>query len=615
MMYIASSLCFTNTFADTDIKQTIKSASELDYPPFCIVSDDRKADGFSVELLQAAIQKMGLDVEFKIGVWTEIKSDLKDGKIDVLPLVGRTPEREAIFDFTFTYLTLHGAIFAREGDTRIKTEDDLADKEIIVMKGDNAEEYVRREGVSPYIITVGSYENAMKLLASGKHDAVIAQRLMGVQLLKNMEINGIVPLEHSLVEFRQDFSFAVQDGNRELLALLNEGLSIVMVDGTYEHLYEKWLTPTLRHRLPLEVILKYVLIISVLFTLIILLMLNAKSKQIKKALENEKQKLFMLLDQLPAFVYLQAQDHSVAFANKYFRKHFGDPEKRTCYGVLWQRSEPCETCPTFRVFDSKKPQIWEWTETPNGRMYKVYDYPYKDVDGTQLVLGLGVDITDSKTAEDQIRKSLKEKEILLGEIYHRTKNNMQIISSLIILQSEKVKDKQLLKAFNDIQNRINSMSLVHTKLYQAKDLNYINLNDYLVDLIAQLFKAYHISHRTISLKTDIDDAFVTIDTAIPCGLVVNEIITNVLKYAFLDNNNGEIRIDLHTTDDDIIELKISDNGVGMPDGIDLRNLDSLGLQIIYKLVESQLSGEVVLNSYNGVEYILKFPNTGDKTRI
>ncbi|MBU1997168.1 MAG: transporter substrate-binding domain-containing protein, partial [Candidatus Omnitrophica bacterium] len=139
-----------------DEKLIIKSGSEFDYPPFCLVTNG-KADGFSVELLRAALNAVILDVEFQIGAWADLKDALKEGKIDVLPLVGRTPEREPIFDFTFTYLPLNGAIFIRKGDTRIRTIADLADKEIIVMKGDNAEEYVMRQHVSPHIISVETY--------------------------------------------------------------------------------------------------------------------------------------------------------------------------------------------------------------------------------------------------------------------------------------------------------------------------------------------------------------------------------------------------------------------------------------------------------------------------
>ena len=219
----------------------IRSASELNYYPFCIVNDNGEADGFSVELLRYSLQAVGLNVTFYVAPWDQIKQDLADGKIQVLPLVGRTPEREAVYDFTFPYLTFYGAIFVRKGDARIRTLDDLADKEVLVMKGDNAEEYARREKVSGNIIATETYEEAFQLLSEGSHDAVIAQEYMGKNTLKRMGIGSIVPAVR-LGRFKQDFTFAVKEGDAELLSKLEEGLSAVILDGTFDRLYDRWFT-------------------------------------------------------------------------------------------------------------------------------------------------------------------------------------------------------------------------------------------------------------------------------------------------------------------------------------------------------------------------------------
>ena len=147
----------------------IISASEPDYPPLAIVNSDGKADGFSVELLRETLKALGRDVSFKVAPWSEIKQDLVDGRIQVLPLVGRTPEREAVYDFTLAYLTLHGTIIKRKGDSRINTVADLQDKEVIVMRGDNAHEYVTRDQITSKVILIDSYKDALLLLAEGKH--------------------------------------------------------------------------------------------------------------------------------------------------------------------------------------------------------------------------------------------------------------------------------------------------------------------------------------------------------------------------------------------------------------------------------------------------------------
>lgn len=219
-------------------KTTVKSASELDYPPLAVVNNG-KADGFSVDLLKAALKSMNTDVSFYVGPWSEIKNDLTQGKIDVLPLVGRTVEREAVYDFTVPYLTLYGALFVREGNRDIKTPTDLLRKSVVVMKGDNAEEFVRRTKLSDKIHTVKTFEEAFLLLSIGKYDAVITQKKMGTELLKKMGISNVIPIIE-LFDFKQDFTFAVKEGNSKLLNKLNEGLSRVITNGTYKKIYDKW---------------------------------------------------------------------------------------------------------------------------------------------------------------------------------------------------------------------------------------------------------------------------------------------------------------------------------------------------------------------------------------
>lgn len=225
-------------------KAVIQSASEYSYPPFSIVNNG-EADGFSVELLRSALQELNLDVSFKVGSWNELKEDLKQGRIQTLPLVGRTPEREKVYDFTAAYMTLHGAVFVRKGDDRIKTIDDLLDKKVVVMKGDNAEEYAQRDNISTSIISVDTYEIAMQLLSEGKYDAVVAQHLMGIQLLNDMGMSDNIIPALRLDRFRQEFSFAVRKGDKKLLKLLDEGLAIVKANGTYDRLYNKWFSTVL----------------------------------------------------------------------------------------------------------------------------------------------------------------------------------------------------------------------------------------------------------------------------------------------------------------------------------------------------------------------------------
>jgi|GEM_PF-4303850 len=224
--------------------KVVLAASEYDYPPYCIVNPNGQADGFSVELLRASLKAMGQEVTFQLGPWNEVKQSLVDGRVQVLPLVGRTPEREKLFDFTFPYLTMHGTIVVRDdSSSSIKTLSDLAGKRVAVMRGDNAEEFVRRSNLGATLTTTSTFEEALRELSEGGQDAVIIQKLVALQLMKHAGLSNLRTVGPPLQDFQQSFCFAVRGGDKELLRILNEGLSLVFADGTFRHLHAKWFAP------------------------------------------------------------------------------------------------------------------------------------------------------------------------------------------------------------------------------------------------------------------------------------------------------------------------------------------------------------------------------------
>lgn len=227
----------------------VLSASEDDFPPFCITNEKKQADGFSVELLRAALNAMGRDVHFQVGPWNEVKQSLVDGNVEVLPLVGRTPEREEYFDFTVPYLTLHGTIVVRDDNTQITSLADLAGRQVAVMSNDNSEEFLRRINLDDLtIVTTRSFEEALRQLSSGQHDAVVIQKLVAQQLMTRIGTTNLRMVGPPLDEFSQAFCFAVRSGNKALLSLLNEGLSIVIANGTFQRLHNKWIGPIELHQ-------------------------------------------------------------------------------------------------------------------------------------------------------------------------------------------------------------------------------------------------------------------------------------------------------------------------------------------------------------------------------
>ncbi|UCH97102.1 MAG: PAS domain S-box protein [Candidatus Aminicenantes bacterium] len=262
-----------------------------------------------------------------------------------------------------------------------------------------------------------------------------------------------------------------------------------------------------------------------------------------------------------------------------------------------------------QVFKTGEPtgSIFDW-ESAEGKVYLDWRlYPEFDSNGNvKTVLGISRDITELKEVEEQLKAAVGEKEVLLKEVLHRTKNNMASIGSLLRLQSVRIRDEQMLNIFQDIENRIQSMALVQEKLYRSEDLTNIDLRDYVKELASTVFANYRATIGKVSLEFDIASVTVSTDTAIPCGMILSELLSNAMKYGFPGDRRGEIKITLHTTDEGEIELGVSDNGVGAPKDFDFRKTDTLGLQLVIILAERQLHGHVEFKGDKGTRFLVRF---------
>lgn len=222
-------------------------------------------------------------------------------------------------------------------------------------------------------------------------------------------------------------------------------------------------------------------------------------------------------------------------------------------------------------------------------------------------LAIRADITARKEAEDIIKASLKEKEVLIKELYHRTKNNMQVISSLLGLKASTSEDMELVRSLEDMKNRIQTISLVHEKLYQSKSLSKVDIKEYVSDLTKLLFRSYSPDPDKIKLELKIESIQMELDNAVPCGLVINEIISNSFKYAFPGERKGIIKIDIHSLPDNMVEIAISDNGIGFSK--DTNKQHTLGSLLICNIIEDQLKGTLSIISNSGTTYAFSFKNS------
>lgn len=329
-----------------------------------------------------------------------------------------------------------------------------------------------------------------------------------------------------------------------------------------------------------------------------------EKKRSEEEIKIERDKLLSIMETIDDGIYITNENGELQYVNPVVQRELGTIAGRFCHEYFYDKPETCPWCRKDEVF-SGKTVYWEWHYPRNEKTYHRYDTPIINKDGSISKFALFHDITELKKAEKQIMASLKEKDMLVGEIHHRVKNNLAIISSLLRMQSYSIKDVNSLKIFKETENRIKSISSVHEMLYSG-DMASIDFREYINKLIKTLYDTYRDKLTGVTLIKDVGDVSLGIDLAIPCGLLINELLTNAVKYAFMEGGTGEIYIGLHPAQGGAVELTVRDDGVGFPETVDIYNTATLGCQLITGITKTQLGGELELNRDKGTEIKVRF---------
>lgn len=350
-------------------------------------------------------------------------------------------------------------------------------------------------------------------------------------------------------------------------------------------------------------------------------------KETQKEIETLKQQIEYILGATKTGIDIIDSEFNIRYIDPEWQKVYGDPAGIKCYEYFMDRSEVCPGCGIVKALETKTLAVTEEVLVKEGnRPIQVTTIPFQNDKGEWLVAEVSVDITERKQTEKTLQiaydqaiiyaeelkaeieertRAEKEKEVLLREIHHRVKNNMQVISSLLNLQSRSIKDKKSVEMLKESQDRIRSMALVHEKLYKSKDLANIDFNEYIKHLAQTLFRSYEVNRERIRLKLNIERVMLKIDKAIPCGLIVNELILNSIKHAFADGDSEEIEVSLLFINENEVELTVSDNGIGIPEGIDFNNSGSLGLKLV-NILTDQIDGKLDLDRSKGTKFQIRF---------
>jgi PAS domain S-box-containing protein len=287
-----------------------------------------------------------------------------------------------------------------------------------------------------------------------------------------------------------------------------------------------------------------------------------------------------------------------------FHRPFGEMIGKHCWEIVHGTEQPIPECPILRV---RKGLRRETMELQMGeRWFEVIADPILDAAGRYSgAVHIISDITVRKRAGEKIKASLLEKETMLKEIHHRVKNNLQVISSLLGLQSSYIKDDESREFFQQSQDRVKIMAQIHTMLYQSEDLARVDFGGFISDMVSRLRQSYAIAGSPIEVFADIADVSLTIGTSIPCGLILNELVSNALKHAFPEGKGGKIDVRMRSDGDQVV-FSVQDNGIGLSESVDICNPRSLGLELVNLLV-GQMDGRMDMQVNGGTTWAITFP--------
>jgi len=591
----------------------IKSASELDYPPFALVRSDGTADGFSVDLLKEVVRTMGMPLDMTTGPWHDIKQQLADGRLDVLPFVSYSENRDKVFDFSASYMRLHGTVFVREDETGITSEADLQDKAVIVMKGDNAHEYALQNRLAGTLILTDTYEDALMQLSSGKHDAVLMLQLVGFQLLKKLGITNVVsvksvretnlkPIPGPLSGYEQKFCFAVQEGDKELLAKLNEGLAIVIASGMYNTLYDKWFGPILPGpkvswqqvaRYLLAVLVPLVLIIAGLGIWFLKKEVARKTRHLQQEIQERKQAemtlqksetKFRTLFDVAAIPMCYVSDEGIMVnCNTKFTQTFGyTTADIPTLDAWWQAAYPD---PAYRqqVIDTWDAAVKKVQGTQDSIDPIEYLVTCKNRDTRRVIisgtafpeyfLATFVDITDLKNTEEQLESTLADLERSNAELQqfayvasHDLQEPLRAAVGFLQLLQSRYRDHLDEKGTHYIERAVNAGHRMQGLINDLLTLSRVNAQNLVP-------KETDMTRIVAEVVRDLQPVIVEKQAAVnyselPVLVVDNNqvfsllqnLVTNALKY----NTSRHPAVEIGCQEDgDVYRFFVKDNGIGI----------------------------------------------------
>ena len=597
---------------------SIRFAPSPAYPPVSFRDELGNYNGLTMDYVHLLEQRLG--IRFKIvnlPTWGAIVEAARKKEIDLVGNIQATKERETFLNFTTPYITIPNAIIVHHDGPDSLKAGQLGGMKVAMVHGYATIPYLKKQYPDINIIEVKDNTEALQKVSFRQVDVLVTDLAVATYLIDRA---GITNLK---VAGRIDYPWEVCFGGRKdepmLIRILEKGLAGISEKDRNEILH-KWIP--IEYQVVFPSWLTWQLIFGIVTVIIMVIMgvmmwnasLASRVRKQTRLISESKWLLNAIINSTIAVIYVKTIEGRFTLVNDRFCEIFNlsreevigkSPHDIYSGEIAWEHLENDK-----QIVDLKKSSNFsEHADLPDGRHdYLSVKFPIFDSKGKVIAVGgISTDITERIRTEERIKNSLQEKEILIQEVHHRVKNNMQVIISLLKLQANRIDDDHLRDIFIESQSRIYAMAAVHETLHRSDNMASIDLFEYLSKLGNTILHTYNTNSGRIKLSINIKPVVLRLEQAYPVGLVFNELLSNALKYAFSEKDPGEIMVSGELQDSNTIKLVVSDNGVGLPRDFNWRTTDSLGIQIVRTLVENQLVGTIDLDSSRGARWLISFP--------
>ena len=599
-----------------------------DYPPYSYIDENGEPAGFSVDISRAIGGVLQRDIVFHLEPWHKALASLKNKETDLIHDIVYSEERRKTYSFSAPYYISPYTVFAKKNAPEINSFEDLAGKRIVLVRGDIGHDYIIERKIIAYIHLVDSYADAVLLLENGDFHYTLTDQLAGQYWIKTIGAKNIRHTGVSPLRIRYSFAEPVED--ETLILEVSGALSVIRASGEYQAIYNKWMARTDPAFLSMgDFVKKYLWIFYIAAASLISLFLwnftlqrkvSQRTKDLElsgKIIAEREEMIRSISNNIQSGIIFQ-----LTFADQRVQRftYISNPVK-SLYGVspeevledagfIFNKIHEDDISRVIKSFRESarslipfKEEYRVWSPSGSLRRAMAAAIPRSCKINEICFDGIEFDISEFKESEERVRTLLEEKELLLREIHHRIKNNMNTIRGLLALQVSAERNPEAAASLKDAESRIQSMIMLYDRLDHADNLREMSIKEYLEPLIREIVGSFN-NREVVTVESDIDDFILDVKNLSPLGIIVNELITNIMKYAFPSNNSGLIRISVSQIRG-IVSLHIRDNGVGIPESVDFKKSTGFGLDLVAMLTE-QIGGSIRIERGNGTGFVIEF---------